>query len=198
MFELFYGDKIITFTGGGRADASPAGSLCWEGPGKSIAKMLEKLENSNTLIIKADDPEAAFGEAASLFVNVDAAGGVVLDGHGALLMIKRNGRWDIPKGHIEHGETAVEAAVREVCEETGIGTPEAAEILTVTHHFYCLKGVWELKHTYWYLMRGDGTGTPQTEEGIEAVRWISRQEIPVFAAGAFASVKSVLRKAGLF
>ena len=56
-----------------------------------------------------------------------AAGGVVLDAAGKVLLIERGivregaFRWEVrlPKGHVEQGETDEQAAVREVCEETG-------------------------------------------------------------------------------
>jgi 8-oxo-dGTP pyrophosphatase MutT (NUDIX family) len=58
-------------------------------------------------------------------VHETSAGGLVLDttGHGLLIGRRRRGdrlEWTLPKGHIEPGETAEEAAVREVAEETGI------------------------------------------------------------------------------
>ena len=36
------------------------------------------------------------------------------------LLIKHKDRWDLPKGHIEEGETLIECAIREFEEETGI------------------------------------------------------------------------------
>ena len=56
-----------------------------------------------------------------------AAGGVVLDGRGRVLLLRREVPREatpsleirLPKGHIEPGETAQEAALREVCEESG-------------------------------------------------------------------------------
>ena len=36
---------------------------------------------------------------------VRAAGGIVTDDAGNRLLIHRNGRWDLPKGKVEQGET---------------------------------------------------------------------------------------------
>ena len=51
---------------------------------------------------------------------VRAAGGVVEASDGSLLAIVRNGRYDLPKGKVELGETLLQAAHREVEEETGL------------------------------------------------------------------------------
>lgn len=53
------------------------------------------------------------------------AGGIVLDGAGRLLVIRRGtppglGRWSIPGGRCQPGESAREACVREIAEETGL------------------------------------------------------------------------------
>ncbi len=53
-------------------------------------------------------------------VFVRAAGGFVSAPDGRMLLILRNGRWDLPKGKVEPGETLLQAALREVQEETGI------------------------------------------------------------------------------
>jgi ADP-ribose pyrophosphatase YjhB (NUDIX family) len=56
---------------------------------------------------------------------VECAGAVVRDGSGRFLLVRRArppalGRWSLPGGRIEPGETPAEAAVREVREETGL------------------------------------------------------------------------------
>lgn len=51
---------------------------------------------------------------------VRAAGGIVTAPDGTMLLILRNGRWDLAKGKVEAGETLLQAALREVEEETGI------------------------------------------------------------------------------
>jgi len=49
-----------------------------------------------------------------------SAGFVVVYKNKYLIIHSRKGHWDLPKGHVEKGETLLQAAKREVLEETGI------------------------------------------------------------------------------
>lgn len=64
---------------------------------------------------------------------VKCAGAVVRDGEGRVLLVRRanepgRGLWSIPGGRVEEGESAREAAAREVREETGLDV-EVGELL---------------------------------------------------------------------
>lgn len=49
------------------------------------------------------------------------AGGVVVNSRGQVLVVSQRGTsWSLPKGHIEKGEDELQAAIREVTEESGI------------------------------------------------------------------------------
>lgn len=105
-----------------------------------------------------------------------AAGGVVFNSiAGTILLIKRNGVWDLPKGKLEAGETVPECAVREVEEETGLKGLTITSALCETYHEY-YEGEKQIgKTTYWFLMNGDSLPmqklTPQGEEGITELEW---------------------------
>lgn len=125
---------------------------------------------------------------------VRAAGGIVTAPDGAMLLIQRNGRWDLPKGKVERGETLLQAALREVEEETGIKVESGEWRVEKTYHLFrapkaWLKGSnppphkWHLKQTSWFPMTvaiesvdGIPAGTPQQEEGITAVVWVTPDE----------------------
>ena len=70
--------------------------------------------------IKTEDVEYAFKKFSEQLIIIEAAGGVVYNDEEKILLIKRFGKWDLPKGKIERIETPKHAAMREVCEETGV------------------------------------------------------------------------------
>jgi 8-oxo-dGTP pyrophosphatase MutT (NUDIX family) len=125
---------------------------------------------------------------------VQAAGGLVLDQDGRLLVIKRLGRWDLPKGKVDPGEAIRDAALREVREECGLRTLELIQPIAVSWHTYPHKGHQVLKRTDWFLMRGDGQEplVPQHDEGIDVVRWASPHEAEVLRAETYPSLVPVL------
>ena len=108
---------------------------------------------------------------------VRAAGGIVTAPDGTMLLILRNGRWDLAKGKVEAGETLLQAALREVEEETGIAPAASGTTPVKTYHLFNLYGGWHLKQTSWFPMTAEKqTGTPQQEEGITAIEWVAADE----------------------
>ncbi len=137
------------------------------------------------------------------FKIIEAAGGVVFNTKQELLCIHRMGKWDLPKGKIEKGETIEAGAIREVEEECGITSPEIEKLLETTYHIYQNKydqNRWVLKPSYWYLMNYSGTEniTPQTEESIEKVEWVNSEKIETILNDTYASLVPVFEKATTF
>ena len=109
------------------------------------------------------------------------------------LFIFRLGKWDLPKGKVEDGETLEQTAIREVEEECGIGKLKIKDKLITTYHTYHLKGKEILKASHWYAMTTDDTSKlkVQTEENITDARWVSREEIPTILKDAYPSIAEV-------
>lgn len=113
---------------------------------------------------------------------VDCAGAIILLGRGFVVLVRPlNGsdEWLLPKGHVEQGETALEAAKREATEETGAAglTVEAegpvgeSEYEDLTHL--------ELKRTKWFLLRAATIQTEKAEQPYGA--WThTRRHIGIF------------------
>ncbi len=163
----------------------------------SAEDLCRKLNTHLAITLLCDDVESTFDMVKSLFVEVTAAGGIATNAQGEDLMIYRNGRWDLPKGHWEYGETIEECAVREVEEETGVSELTLGEKICSTTHIYKMRGVWEIKTTHWYKMTTPHTAKliPQTEEGIERVEWCDTARVKENLIGAFPTIRAVYRAA---
>ncbi len=156
--------------------------------------VIDLLEKFKHVTILAPNPEATYRNFASNFTEVVAAGGVVSNDKSRLLMIHRNGRWDLPKGHWEEGETIEECAVREVEEETGISNITLGDKICETLHAYSMHGRWEIKTTHWYAMQSsdDSELKPQTEEGIDKAKWCKRDKIAKKLKDSFPTIQHVM------
>ncbi len=184
-------DKSATFIDRD-TDTAPFDMVIEASDGISRAKIIQILENSNNIAIISNNANEAFSSFAKEFKFVAAAGGVVLDNSGKTLMISRRGRWDLPKGHWEKGESIEECALREVAEETGVVATEIIKPICNTFHTYNVYGVWELKCTHWFLMRGNsGATTPQHEEGIAAAEWLSPDEVCKALRESYPTIRKV-------
>ncbi len=119
----------------------------------------------------------------ALFDGIFAAGGLVLSpDESRALIIVRHGKYDLPKGKAEDGESAEETALREVEEETGAQALRIVRPLLTTRHVYQnphKNGKWTLKTTRWFLMQTDAdfVARPQTDEGVSAVEFVPVAEL---------------------
>lgn len=130
-----------------------------------------------------------------------SAGGLVLDlggeiPRGALIArTDRHGRllWSLPKGHIEAGETAEQAAVREVEEETGIAGTILGELGTIDFWFVA-EGRRIHKTVQHYLMRAIGGELSDADIEVTEVAWVPFPEIA--AQLAYPDERGLLDAAG--
>ena len=125
---------------------------------------------------------------------VEAAGGLVYNNKNQLLMIFRNGFWDLPKGKLESGESIKECAIREVEEECAVSNLEILSELKSTYHTYEINGKSILKRTYWFNMytNYEGDLIPQTTEGITKVDWVDKDELMLRIENTYLSVRDLL------
>lgn len=82
---------------------------------------------------------------------IGGAGGVVFRSDGAVLLLQHlEGTWVFPKGHLDPGESALEAALREVEEEAGIVATCPDVRLTHTTRYENARGV--ARAITWFLL----------------------------------------------
>lgn len=97
-----------------------------------------------------------------------------------LLLQHEAGKWMLPKGTIEAGETPEAVALREVAEETGLHNVRIVQDLGEERYLF----FWKTEDTYYdktvhyYLMEflGGEETHPQREEGFVRCDWVSVAE----------------------
>jgi len=173
----------------------------YNGKTKSLLQyidMLEKTDRYDAIIIYHSHVKELFKDFKSLYKIIKAAGGLVYNNKGEVLMIYRRNFWDLPKGKIDPGEKKKEAAIREVQEETGLEEVTLIDRLLKTLHTYRKKdGTRILKYTYWYTMKTpEHQLTPQVEEDIEKAVWRYPKEFFNSGDKAYGSIVDVLEEPG--
>ena len=117
-------------------------------------------------------------------VEETSAGGLVVDRNDPVLRVAiigrvdRRGRllWSLPKGHLEAGETAEDAAVREVEEETGIRGRVMAALGTLDYWFVAEDRRIH-KTVHHYLLEAFGGQLSDHDVEVDEVAWVPLLEL---------------------
>jgi 8-oxo-dGTP pyrophosphatase MutT (NUDIX family) len=162
----------------------------------NIVHQLETTDRFDAIVVFDQQLENLWADFNKIYKPITAAGGVVFNQAGKVLLIHRRGSWDLPKGKMDDGETPAETAVREVQEETGLSQITLGPHLLDTWHTYAQNEKRILKTTYWYKMQTtDDQLVPQTEEDIEQAIWADLDEFLASPNGiVYGNILDVLNK----
>jgi len=126
--------------------------------------------------------------------SIFAAGGMVFNPNGDLLMMIRKGMWDMPKGKLDEGESIENCAIREVTEETGLSSISIVEKLSISYHTYFYNDQLVVKPSHWFKMNFTGIEIPkpQIEEDISEIRWVKKDEARKLLDSMFPSIQEMI------
>lgn len=197
MYHIFFDDQQLSISE--RPDRDAQQNLQYKGP-QTLYRAEEILRQGQTGPINVfhPEPEHIWDAFQRRYRIVEAAGGIVFDPQARLLMIKRLGKWDLPKGKIEAGERPDRAALREVREETGLSELKIDKSAATTYHTYALEGQPILKPTHWFYMKAQRAQrlTPQTAEQIQEARWMDQAEVRAALRQSYSSIRALLSPLG--
>lgn len=201
MYKVFIDDRVIFFV-----EKLPENIKNIKGAivyryytAKELCELInafhQSMDHIGELFIHHEDGEKLFQKFRTEYTFIQAAGGVVYNENNEVLVIKRKGKWDIPKGKIEEGEDIRDGAIREVEEECNIQAPRIQKKLLTTYHMYVLENEPVVKETHWFEMAVNGNDRliPQTQESITEVKWMKRDNMDEVFHNTFGSIKELLR-----
>lgn len=195
MYEIFLDDKSIILT---NVQENIENEKYFRLKDVTLDEIIEALSHKGVERIYLYHPKAEklMKKFKQLIPTIKAGGGIVYNQEGKVLLIKRNGKWDLPKGKKEKGENIATCALREVEEETGVKKLLIQRFRTITYHIFKRDKQYFLKETYWY----DMTTTykkklvPQTEEGIEKVCWKDEVTAKELAKSSYKNIQLVFSR----
>jgi 8-oxo-dGTP pyrophosphatase MutT (NUDIX family) len=199
MYKVFFNDRIVLLTDDFIRNFQVRYGLFYKYRNvedlKDLIEFYWNLKRIDTLFIFHHDLDELQERFKSCFQVVEAAGGLVQNSEGQYLIMKRRGKWDLPKGKVNQDETIPEAAIREVTEECGITGLEITTRLISTYHCYYFEGQSILKRTSWFDMvyRGSEIPVPQRDEDITEIRWISKEDLGEITRNTYMGILDVLK-----
>ena len=194
MYKVFFNQKPLILTNEilEFSDTEPFIFIKYSSA-RQILKALKSTKNSKVYLYHKNI-DKLWKTFLKQFPVIEAAGGLVERTDNKFLFIFRNDKWDLPKGGVEKNELIIEAAKREVMEETGVGDLIVQNQLSETYHIFKKGKRYRLKKTYWFKMSTNYTGQlqPQIEEGISKTEWVSKVGIEGFLNDAFENIRIIV------
>ena len=194
MYKVFFNQKPLILTNEIQdfSDNEPLLFIKYT----SVAQIIKALKSSKNrkVFLYHKDIDKLWKSFKKKFPVVEAAGGLVKRTDNKLLFIFRNNKWDLPKGGVEKKELIIEAAQREVVEETGVSDLIVQKQLSETFHIFKKGKRFRLKKTYWFKMSTSymGKTKPQTEEGIKKTEWVSKEKIDEILNDSFENIRIIV------
>lgn len=203
MYKIFINEHLLAITDNENDFFNSRNYRLVDDSEKSIIAAIEMLENSDKnvpnpgLMIMTENADETFKKFRKKFTGITAGGGVVYNKEGQLLLIKRQGKWDLPKGKKDEHETIENASVREVREECGIEKISVVNFITHSYHTYYMEGRRILKTTHWYHMQAEKYDNlqPQEEENITELKWVDPATLELPLLDTYNSIRWVLETA---
>ncbi len=195
MYKVFVENRLVIFTQ--KSENYPHSLIVKASEVVDINAIVRKsasmITNSLPLLIQCTHLDLDFERIFQFHEQAIAAGGIVSNGQ-EILMIRKNGFWDLPKGFVDQEESIEQCAYREISEECGISGHVMDLKLEDTMHTYEYEGQLVLKKSHWYLFHYSGTKktSPQHEEGILEAKWIAEKDIDALFEECYGSIRDVL------
>lgn len=161
---------------------------------KQILRFVRKDSRLKKIYIIHPQPKEALDYLSKRYRHIIAAGGIVKNKKGDLLFIRKNKKWDLPKGQVKKGEKKKAAALRETSEECGVKQLEVIAKIGKTYHIGSRNGKRFFKTTHWFEMNcfDEQNISPDISEGITGVKWVKKSLLADYLENSYANLQNLM------
>ncbi|HRP18337.1 MAG TPA: NUDIX domain-containing protein [Ginsengibacter sp.] len=195
--KIYFDDRILELTGDSEEPTPLTHQQSFYNPSPQLLQeIIGNLESGSYNHVLLSGRQTLFSEICAHFRRITAGGGIIFNSRDELLIMFRRGKWDLPKGKQDEGESDMECALRECTEETGLKNLSVIRSFGSTFHTYSGKRSAIFKETIWFLMKWAGGEPliPQTEEDITELKWVSVFDQPDYMDQTSGSIREILQK----
>lgn len=198
MYRIFHGKHRILLSSKESHIGKYQPDFIFKKPKEEQIKEALKVSKKATkplVILLLGKPDKILKKVILEFKYQIAAGGIVENDKGQILLMKRLGKWDLPKGKLEKNENIEQCALREIEEETGAKDLSVVSSFQETYHTYFRNDKWIIKHTHWYIVKCKNGKklAPQFEEDIEEVSWVKPKNIQTKDINTYPAIRRLLK-----
>lgn len=158
--------------------------------------LVENLEDKkkSAAVVTGTDIAVLEKKFLSSFEVIEAAGGIVQNEQKDILFIFRRGKWDLPKGKMETGESPEICAEREIEEETGVTDLSLKRKIGDTYHIYLenSKTILKISRWFYFTCHTKQDLRPQPEEDITEVKWIKTRLIKEPMLNTYKTIRDIM------
>lgn len=203
MYKVFFNEKTVLLTDDFIRNFRVKDGLFYKYSNidelEELLSLFWEIKRFHTLFIYHHDLDQLIELFKSCFKLIYAGGGLIRNSQGRYLVMKRRGKWDLPKGKVNKGETIEAAAIMEATEETGLTGLVVISPMLSTYHTYYIEEKPVLKRTTWFemLYPGHDDPVPEIDEDITEIVWVRKEEIPSLVENTYLSIADVFRYANL-
>ncbi len=202
MYKIYIGDQSVLIINDLEATNidSSENLIVRESEQITVFELTEILKKQSNSLTYYQTNKIPFYESELFqpFKIIEAGGGIIKNSKDEILFIFRLGKWDLPKGKLDKGESKEEAAIREIREECGIDVRLLSKEYLCTYHCYSLKQKMNLKISYWYhaqIVEDEQILIPQLDENITEVKWVAKKDFPEIMKNTYPAIKVLIENA---
>jgi len=201
MYKVFFNGRIIFLTNDLKEGfCSECGFFYKYNSSDELVDIIDFFEtvfSLKKLYIYHHDLNKLFDEFQKVFTVINLVGGLIINQDQQVLMVKRWGKWDLPKGELEKSADPTQGLSSNLNTECGKLQLKIEENLDSTFYYFVMNNERILKKVLWYRMEHTGPLSEIASKQQADTKWVDIKELPEYYPLLLEQVQDVFKQSGI-